>query len=146
MKQDYDITTPNKERVFTRPGKNGPNDMKIFSRFPTQPWPHSLFYAGLILRLKAEVEDRNYPPPAQGATFLFRFIRDCIFKRDVPIGELCKQYKIEFIETGFEDRSQIAESKAIAKEQGQQELFPIAGKFLPRHIGDKSVAFDKSIY
>lgn len=98
--QRYDITTPNGERIFTIPGKKGPDDMKILTVFPKMPWAHSLFYIGQCLRLKAEVEDRDYPPEKgfQGRGKLMTFIHDCIFKKDIPLEEICKKHKIPFKE------------------------------------------------
>jgi len=93
MKQDYHIKTPKGEIVYTEPGDRGPHDMKIFTRFPKQPWKTTLYYIGVILRLKGAVENRNYPPPYQGAKMLFNFCRDCIFSK-MPIKDLCKKYKI----------------------------------------------------
>jgi len=40
--------TPNNEEVFATPGNRGPNDMKIWSIFPNQPWPTSLYYACFV--------------------------------------------------------------------------------------------------
>lgn len=94
MKQYYTIETPYGERIFTTPGKNGPDDMKIFSSFPCQPWAHSLYYIAVCLRLKGMVEDRNYPPPQQGKGMLMSFCHDAIFSR-TPIKELCEKYNID---------------------------------------------------
>ncbi len=93
FKQNYNIKTPNGERVYTIPGKNGPADMKIFSEFPKQPWPTSLYYVGTLLRLKGWVEDRNYPE-GFGRVFLVGFIIECIANTSVSISDLCKKYKI----------------------------------------------------
>lgn len=92
-RQHYNIVTPNGEKVFTEPGKNGPEDMKIFTMFPKMPWPHSLYYIAVCLRLKAKVEDRNYPPPAQGRGKLMDFCYDCIFSK-LSIREICEKHKI----------------------------------------------------
>lgn len=95
-RQKYDFTTDAGERVYTKPGNRGPNDMQIFSIFPKLPWKTTLQYIGIILRLKGIVEDRNYPRDSgyQGAWKLLRFIKDCIVKRSISIHELCKQYEI----------------------------------------------------
>jgi len=92
-KQDYKIITPNSELVFTVPGKNGVDDMKILTEFPKSPWAHSLYYIGVCLRLKGMVEDRNYPN-AMGKFMLLDFCCDCITKRDVSILDICRKYKI----------------------------------------------------
>ena len=96
MKQNYLIKTPNNETIYTEPGKNGPNDMKIFTRFPKIPWAHSLYYIGVCLRLKGMVEDRNYPQEKgfRGSRMLLDFLKECIFDRKTPISEICKKYKI----------------------------------------------------
>ena len=96
QKQNYSVITPNGEKVFTMPGKNGERDMKIFSEFPKQPWPHSLFYIGLCLRLKGEIEDRNYPPKNgfKGREMLLEFCQDCLYRLDLNIFQICKKYKI----------------------------------------------------
>jgi len=91
-KQNYHVETPQGEVVFTKPGNRGPNDMKIFTEFPYMPWPTSLYYIGVVLRLKGAVEDRNYPN-GRGRFMLKDFIGECI-ERKVPIVELCKKYKI----------------------------------------------------
>lgn len=102
MKTDFQIKTPNGEVIYTEPGKNGPNDMKIFTRFPKIPWAHSLYYIGVCLRLKGLVEDRNYPPEKnfQGKGMLMSFCRECIFNTKTPISEICKKYKIPERERG----------------------------------------------
>ena len=92
-KQDFNILTPNNERVFTVPGKNGDLDMKILTEFPYTPWPHSLYYIGVCLRLKGMVEDRNYPN-GRGKFMLLDFCCDCITKKDVSIKDICSKYKI----------------------------------------------------
>jgi hypothetical protein len=96
-KQDYKILTPYGEHIFTEPGKNGPDDMKIFTTFPKQPWPHSLYYIAVCLRLKGMVEDRNYPPPLKGKAMLMEFCRDAVFTK-TPIKEICQKYKIDLPE------------------------------------------------
>ena len=95
-KKNYNITTKAGERVYTRPGTRGPNDMQIFTVFPKQPWKTTLAYMGVVLRLKGMVEDGNYPPANgyDGAWKLLKFIRDCIMKRSVSIWELCSQYEM----------------------------------------------------
>lgn len=99
-KQVFKIITPNNEIVTTEPGKNGPMDMKIFTTFPKMPWPHSLYYIGVCLRLKGMVEERNYPPGEgkQGKAYLMNFIRECVFENNIPISEICKKYKIKIKE------------------------------------------------
>ena len=98
-KTDYTVKTPYGERIFTEPGKNGPDDMKIYTTFPKLPWPHSLYYIAVCLRLKGMVEDRNYPPPKhKGKAMLAEFCRDAIFATTVPIRDLCKKYKIDLPE------------------------------------------------
>lgn len=92
-KQDYDITTPNKEVIYTEPGKHGPADMKIFTSFPHMPWPHSLYYISVCLRLKGMVEDRNYPY-GRGKNMLIDFCKDSISNYDLTIAEICKKYDI----------------------------------------------------
>ena len=96
--QHYEITTPYNEKITTQPGKNGPEDMKIFTEFPYMPWPHSLFYIGHCLRLKAEVEDRNYPTGEgfQGRGKLMAFIHDCIYKLNISVEEICRNHGIKF--------------------------------------------------
>lgn len=96
--QRYEIITPYNEKIVTVPGKNGKDDMKILTTFPYMPWPHSLSYIGHCLRLKAEVEDRNYPPGNgfQGRGKLMTFIHECIFKKDMTIEEICKKHGIKF--------------------------------------------------
>ena len=93
MKQNFHVETPKGEIVYTEPGNRGPHDMKIFTRFPKQPWKTTLYYIGVILRLKGLVEDRNYPH-GRGAKMLLDFIRECILSRKTSIKELCKKYKI----------------------------------------------------
>lgn len=95
-KQDYKIKSPNNEVVYTEPGKNGPDDMKIFTRFPKMPWPHSLWYIGACLRLKGLVEERNYPQPKgfRGRLMLIDFCRECIENLDVSITDICRKYRI----------------------------------------------------
>jgi len=93
MKQDYEIKTPNNELIYTKPGKNGPNDMKIFTRFPKMPWPHSLYYIGVCLRLKGLVEDRNYPT-GRGKHMLLHFCQECILNHKLSILDICKKFKI----------------------------------------------------
>lgn len=100
MKQNYNLWTPYGEHIFTEPGSNGPDDMKIYIEFPYQPWPITLYASGSLLRLKGMVEDRNYPPPNQGAGWLARFGIDCILKREIEMPDdldmplLCQKYKI----------------------------------------------------
>jgi len=60
-------------------GKKSKNDFKIFTTFPYATFPHSLEYIGMVLRLKAHVEDINYPPPKKGRKMLFDFIKECMF-------------------------------------------------------------------
>jgi hypothetical protein len=98
-RQDYKIKTPYGEIVHTIPGKNGPLDMKIFTTFPKMPWPHSLYYIAVCLRLKAMVEDRNYPPPAAGRGKLMEFCHDCIFSK-MTIREICRKHQIELPDGG----------------------------------------------
>ena len=94
-KQDYDIVTPNNEKIYTEPGKNGPEDMKIFTRFPKIPWAHSLYYIGVCLRLKGLVEDRNYPRPKfKGRNILVEFCNECITRLDKSIKQICKDFNI----------------------------------------------------
>ena len=93
VKQEYRITTPNKEVVYTEPGNNGPEDMKIFTRFPKIPWMHSLYYIGVCLRLKGMVEDRNYPN-GRGKDMLVDFCKDAISNYKLSITQICKKYKI----------------------------------------------------
>ncbi len=70
------------------------NDMRIFTEFPKLPWMHSLYYIGTCLRLKREVEDRNYPPPKfLGRMYLLCFVVECIMT-DHKIADLCNKYKI----------------------------------------------------
>lgn len=96
MKQDYNITTPNNEKITTVPGKKGPDDMIILTQFPKMPWPHSLYYIGCCLRLKGMVEERAYPQKDgyQGRDYLLDYVAECILSLDVPISDLCKKYKI----------------------------------------------------
>ena len=96
MKQDYRIETPNMEVIYTEPGKNGENDMKIFTRFPRIPWAHSLYYIGCCLRLKGMVEDRNYPPENgyKGKRMLMNFCCECIENTKESIKDICKKYRI----------------------------------------------------
>jgi len=96
VKQNYEIITPYNEKIYTKPGKNGDNDMKIFTRFPKIPWAHSLYYIGVCLRLKGMVEDRNYPPAQgyAGKLKLFHFVKDCIFDRKLSIEAVCKKHQI----------------------------------------------------
>jgi hypothetical protein len=96
LKQDYDIKTPNNERIFTEPGKKGEGDMKIFTVFPKIPWPHSLYYIGVCLRLKGIVEDRDYPVEKgyQGRGMLMSFCRQVLYSKK-SIKELCEEYKIK---------------------------------------------------
>jgi hypothetical protein len=91
--QNYRIITPNKEVIFTKPGKNGPDDMKIFTQFPKIPWPHSLYYIATCLRLKGIVEDRNYSF-GKGKQMLIEFCGDAISNYELTIAEICKKYKI----------------------------------------------------
>lgn len=95
MKQDYDFTTPYGERIFTTPGNNGPDDMKIFTEFPSKPWLHSFYYIAVCLRLKAEVEDRNYPPPYAGRGKIMSFCRDVLFHKEMTIDEICKKHQVD---------------------------------------------------
>ena len=97
MKQDYDITTPTNERIFTEPGDRGPDDMKIYSVFPEMPWKHTLYYMGVCLRLKGLVEDRNYrvEDGFRGKSMLVDFCNDCITRYDLSIAEICKEYGIK---------------------------------------------------
>jgi len=85
--------TPNNEEVFATPGNRGPNDMKIWSIFPNQPWPTSLYYIGYVMRLKGMVEDRNYPN-GYGAGMLVSFLAECILNNQKTVLELCNKYKI----------------------------------------------------
>lgn len=96
LKQNYRIETPNNEIVYTEPGKNGENDMKIFSKFPKIPWAHSLYYIATCLRLKGMVEDRNYPPKEgkYGSGMLVAFCSEAILNKQISIKDLCKKYKI----------------------------------------------------
>ena len=91
--QNYKITTPKGEQIFTIPGNRGIDDMRIFTRFPKQPWATSLCYIGWVLRLKGMVEDRNYPN-GQGRGYLMEFICRCISYRKTTIEDLCREYKI----------------------------------------------------
>lgn len=95
-KQDYKIESPNGEIVYCEPGKNGPDDMKIFTRFPRIPWAHSLWYIGACLRLKGIVEDRNYPPAEGylGKQKLIYFCIECIENYKLSITEICKNFQI----------------------------------------------------
>lgn len=99
------IECPDGTIITTRQGKKGPDDdFKIYTQFPYQPFPHSMFYAGAISRLKAWVEDINYPPEEGklGRKFLFRYLQDCIFINydedddETTIFNLCKKYQIPF--------------------------------------------------
>jgi hypothetical protein len=94
LKQKYRITTPNDEIVYTKPGKNGEYDMKIFTEFPYMPWPHSLYYIGVCLRLKSMVEDRNYPN-GRGKHMLLHFCQECILNKNKTIKEICEDFKIK---------------------------------------------------
>jgi len=96
-KQKYKIITPYDEKIHTEPGKNGVDDMKIFTVFPKMPWPHSLYYIGVCLRLKGMVEDRNYPPEKglQGKGKLLAFCRDCIVDYKKTIKEICEKHQID---------------------------------------------------
>ena len=79
-KTDFKIETPNNEIITTQPGKNGPDDMKIFTTFPKMPWPHSLYYIAVCLRLKGLVEERNYPN-GYGRGMLASFCLEAIFTK-----------------------------------------------------------------
>lgn len=94
LKQDYKLTTPSNETVYTVPGKKGEGDMKIFTHFPKLPWAHTLHYIGICLRLKGIVEDRDYPPPAKGKDILVDFCRDAITDYTRTISQICKDYQI----------------------------------------------------
>jgi len=95
-KQDFKILTPNNEEIYTVPGKNGPDDMKIYTKFPKTPWAHSLYYIGVCLRLKGMVEDRNYPPKngLRGKNMLRDFCCECIENYNLTIADICKKYRI----------------------------------------------------
>lgn len=82
--------------IECRQGKKSEDDFKIYTRFPNQPWPHTLEYIGQCIRLKAEVEEINYPRSKgfQGKKFLHRFIQDCIWKTNMTIKEICKKFQI----------------------------------------------------
>ena len=96
--QRYEITTPIGERIYTEPGTRGPDDMKIFTVFPRRIWAHSLCYIGHCLRLKAEVEDRNYPTAKgfQGRGKLAVFVHDCLYSQHLTVEDICKKHKIPF--------------------------------------------------
>ena len=91
--QNYKIITPAGEKIFTVPGNRGPQDMRIYSIFPTQPWATTLCYIGCVLRLKGIVEDRNYKT-GYGHGMLAAFIVECICHPEKSIKELCSKYKI----------------------------------------------------
>jgi hypothetical protein len=95
MKQDYKYITKNGEKVFTKPGENGPDDMVIYSEFPKQPWKHSLEYIGICLRLKSMVESRNYDKSRYaGEARLWKFCDMCIHNLSKTIKEICKELKV----------------------------------------------------
>jgi hypothetical protein len=91
--QRYRIITPTQEKIWTVPGTRGPDDMRIYSEFPKQPWATTLYYIGCILRLKGFVEDRNYPN-GYGHAMLAAFFIECICHPEIPIKDLCSKYKI----------------------------------------------------
>jgi hypothetical protein len=96
-KVDFTLITPSGEKVITMQGDRGPYDMKIFSQFPSsRPWAHSMYYVGLLIRLKGEVEDRNYRDTGKGSgrEYLWNYFRGCMFS-DTPIRLLCEKYKIK---------------------------------------------------
>ena len=95
MKQDFYIVSPYNEIIYTEPGKNGKNDMKVLTVFPRNHWPQSLYYIGVCLRLKGFVEDRNYPPPRyRGKRMLTAFCKDCIESWHLSISDICRRYNI----------------------------------------------------
>ena len=86
--------------IECRPGKKSENDFKIYTRFPNQPWPHTLEYIGHCIRLKAEVEERSYPREKgfKGRNMLLHFIQECVFKKEISIKDLCKKFKIKLVD------------------------------------------------
>lgn len=82
--------------ITTRPGEKGTGDRKIFTHFPYSTFPQSLYYVGSIVRLKARLEDINYPPDKgkKGRKYLLEFITECIMNESLSIYEICKKYKI----------------------------------------------------
>lgn len=80
--------------LSTVQGKKSEKDFIILTTFPRSQMPHSLEFIGAALRLKANVEDINYPPPGDGRGYLFSFLRECVFNEETPIKEICKKYKI----------------------------------------------------
>jgi hypothetical protein len=105
MKKEY-VCTDGTE-IFTKQGKKSENDFKIYTKFPREYWPHTLEYIGYCIRLKAHVEEINYPRERglQGQKYLHRFIQDCIWKKDLTIKELCTKYKIPEKEDESKDLS-----------------------------------------
>ncbi len=91
-RQEYEHTTPNGEKVWTTPGENSKDDMKIWTEFPRMPWMTTLYYIGVVLRLKGRVEECNYPN-GYGWGMLLAFIAECILT-DKSIKNLCIKYKI----------------------------------------------------
>lgn len=85
-------TTRKGEKLYSEPGSNGPNDLRLYIGYNGSRWAHTLELIGAALRAKAHVEDRNYPN-GRGRMMLFDFISDCILKDD-PIKELIKRYSI----------------------------------------------------
>jgi len=100
FRQNFNIISPHGEKIFTRPGNRGDHDMKIYVQFPeSRPFPISLFCTGWIVRLKGLVEERNYPPPRDGAKKIQRYLKECLFERQTDIIDLCVRHKIPGIES-----------------------------------------------
>ena len=125
--QNFKIITPNQERIFTVPGNRGPNDMRIFSEFPKQPWATTLYYVGCILRLKGMVEDRNYPS-GFGHAMLAAFILECICHPEIKVIELCKRYKIPLQEKQDELEDQITKPIEIVAKNSLTEALNVFWK------------------
>lgn len=96
MEQRFKIKTPYGEIIETIPGKNGPNDMLILSTFPSMPHAHSLCYIGHCVRIKGEVEERNYPVSDgyQGKGKLMAFLHACLYRPNSTIEQICIEHGI----------------------------------------------------
>ena len=91
--------------IYIKDGNRAENDIKIYTKFPNQPWPHTLEYVAAVLNLKTYVEDNNYPHKKgfEASNMLHRFITDGMYdanimepqKAELTIKEICKKYKIK---------------------------------------------------
>ena len=82
--------------IWTVPGKKSKNDFIVKTRFPNIIVVHSLELAGMYARLKAQVEEINYPRNSGllGWQYIFDYYRWMIFRPDISEDFIFKKFKL----------------------------------------------------